>query len=62
MEKTFSAELSSLHPILDWVRTHLEETGLSDVEIRRIEIALEEGLVNIFAYAYQGETGLIHIR
>lgn len=61
MNKTFQAELSSLYPILNWVREHLEKTGLSDVEIRRIEIALEEGLVNIFSYAYQGEKGTIEI-
>lgn len=61
MEKTFSAELTSLHPILDWIRNYLEGTGLSDVEIRRIEIALEEGLVNIFSYAYQGKAGTIAI-
>lgn len=61
MTKTFKAELASLHPILNWVRDHLEKTGLSDVEIRRIEIALEEGLVNIISYAYQGETGTIDV-
>lgn len=61
MEKTFTAELASLYTILDWIRSYLEETGLSDVEIRRIEIALEEGLVNIFSYAYQGKVGEITI-
>lgn len=61
MEKTFTAELASLHPILDWIRKDLEDTSLSDVEIRRIEIALEEGLVNIFCYAYQGKVGNIDI-
>ena len=61
MEKTFTAELASLHPILEWIRNYLEDTGLSDVEIRRIEIALEEGLVNIFCYAYQGKVGNIAI-
>ena len=61
MEKTFTAELASLYSILDWIRNYLEETGLSDVEIRRIEIAIEEGLVNIFSYAYQGKVGTIDI-
>lgn len=61
MSKTFKAELASLPLILDWVRDHLEKTSLSDVEIRRIEIALEEGLVNIISYAYQGETGTIDV-
>ncbi|MEM8727280.1 MAG: ATP-binding protein [Chlamydiota bacterium] len=61
MEKTFTAELVSLHPILDWIRKYLEDIGLSTLEIRRIEIALEEGLVNIFSYAYRGNTGSIDI-
>jgi anti-sigma regulatory factor (Ser/Thr protein kinase) len=61
MIKTFKAELSSLHPMLSWVRDHLKAIGLSDVEIRRIEVALEEGLVNIISYAYQGEVGTIDI-
>ena len=61
MMKTFKAELSSLHPMLNWIRDHLKEIGFSDVERRRIEVALEEGLVNIISYAYQGEVGTIDI-
>ena len=61
MSQTFKAELASLHPILDWIRGYMEQTNLSDVEIRRIEIALEEGLVNIISYAYQGERGTIEV-
>lgn len=61
MSKTFKAELAALPSMLDWIRVQLEETGLSDVEIRRIEIALEEGLVNIISYAYQGEIGTLEI-
>ena len=57
MKKSFSAELASLQTILRWVSQHLEETNLSDVEIRRIEIAIEEGIVNIISYAYQGKVG-----
>lgn len=61
MSKTFKAELAALSSMLDWIRIQLEKTGLSDVEIRRIEIALEEGLVNIISYAYQGEVGTIEV-
>lgn len=61
MSKTFKAELAALPSMLDWIRIQLEKTGLSDVEIRRIEIALEEGLVNIISYAYQGEVGTIEV-
>ena len=58
---SFSAELNSLHPMLEWIRTHLEGSGLSDIEIRRIEIALEEALVNIISYAYQEDRGRIEL-
>lgn len=61
MSKTFKAELSAILSILDWIRIQLEKTGLSDVEIRRIEIALEEGIMNIISYAYQGEVGTIEV-
>lgn len=47
--------------MLEWVRIHLDEAGFSDIEARRIEIALEEALVNIISYAYQGEEGMIEL-
>jgi len=58
---SFTAELNSLHPMLKWIRTHFEGSGLSDIEIRRIEIALEEALVNIISYAYQAHGGMIEL-
>ncbi|WP_194847188.1 ATP-binding protein [Candidatus Neptunochlamydia vexilliferae] len=58
---SFTAELASLHPILNWVGSHLEKTSFSDVEVRRIELALEEGIVNIISYAYQGTVGMIDV-
>ena len=58
-EKSFDANLRELHSMLGWVREGLENGGLKDVEMRRIEIALEEGLVNIISYAYQGGEGKI---
>jgi len=64
MEDTtkFPAQLASLHSMLGWIRERLEGGGLSDVEIRRIEIALEEGLVNVISYAYQGVEGEITLQ
>ena len=59
---SFTAEQSSLHSMLEWIRTHLETSGLSDVEIRRIELALEEALVNIISYAYQKDRGEIELK
>jgi len=58
---TFPAELSSLYPMLSWVRNQVEEESFNDAEMRRIEIALEEALVNIIHYAYQGKVGVIEI-
>lgn len=58
-EASFSAQLESLYPMLEWTRTHLKLMKLSDVEIRRIELALEEGLVNVISYAYEGKKGEI---
>ncbi|MCB1085096.1 MAG: ATP-binding protein [Chlamydiia bacterium] len=59
--KSFEADLRQLHPMLTWIREHLEQTSLSDIERIRIEIALEEGLVNIISYAYQSRKGSIEI-
>jgi len=58
-QKSFTATLSELYTMLGWIREKLDQTGLSDVEVRRIEIALEEGLVNVISYAYQGKEGTI---
>jgi len=48
-QKSFTATLSELYAMLGWVCETLDQTGLSDVEVRRIEIALEEGLVNVIS-------------
>lgn len=58
---TFSAEIASLHAMLSWVRKELEESHFSDPELKRIEIALEEALVNIIQYAYVGKKGVIEM-
>jgi serine/threonine-protein kinase RsbW len=58
-QKSFNATLSELYEMLGWIREKLDQTGLSDVEESRIEIALEEGLVNVFSYAYQGKEVVI---
>ena len=61
MQKSFNATLNELHKMLGWVGERLVNTSFSDIEKRRIQIALEEGLVNIISYAYQGEIGKISL-
>ena len=58
-QKFFNAALNELYAMLEWIREKLDQTSLSDIEVRRIEIALEEGLVNVISYAYQGKEGMI---
>lgn len=59
--QVFQPELGELHAMLAWIRERLEGAGLSDIEVRRIEIALEEGLVNVISYAYQGKEGTLEL-
>lgn len=58
-QKSFDATLSEMYAMLGWIREKLDQTGLSNIEVKRIEIALEEGLVNVITYAYQGKKGAI---
>ncbi|MCB1075768.1 MAG: ATP-binding protein, partial [Simkania sp.] len=56
---TFSANISSLRPILAWIISQIEESPFDQAELRRIEVALEEALVNIIHYAYLDQEGEI---
>ena len=58
---TFPADLASLRPMLAWVLSHIQESSFQDSEMRRIEVALEEALVNIIHYAYPDQEGVIEI-
>lgn len=44
------AELESLPKVLAWVRAQVEETNLSEGEKKRVEIALEEAVVNVMMH------------
>lgn len=51
MEANFSAEIEELPKILQWIRTQLEKTELPDREKKRMEIAMEEAIVNVINHA-----------
>ena len=59
--KTFEASLSTLHEMLQWVVSLLKKEEMPSADIKRVEIALEEAIVNIISYAYGSETGPIEI-
>jgi serine/threonine-protein kinase RsbW len=51
---TLPGKLDSLYPFLDFVSRFAREQGFSSERISKIALALEEVLVNIIKYAYQG--------
>lgn len=58
---TFSSELKYLSQMLTWVSENLARKGLDPKEIRRIELATEEALVNVIQHAYKNQIGKIEI-
>ena len=57
----FEADMSILRSMMDWIHDHLLLTNVTDGEKRKIEVALEEALVNIISYAYKKRGGQIEI-
>ncbi|MCK4934171.1 MAG: ATP-binding protein [Simkaniaceae bacterium] len=57
----FVADLGHLSKMLQWIKKHLRNTTFSSKDSRKIEIALEEALVNIIHYAYGTHLGNITI-
>lgn len=57
----FPAELKILHTILSWVCDQISQLDFTPMQIRKIEIALEEALVNIIQYAYRSHPGTIEV-
>ena len=59
---SFVAKHKFLCPMLEWIGSHLKTSGLPDIQIRRMELALEEALVNIISYAYPKKQGMIELK
>lgn len=57
----FQARLEKLKGALTWVRCQVEDIGFSHSDVRKIELALEEALVNIILYAYKNSKGIVEI-
>lgn len=53
----FRADLTLLTEMLDFIRAPLEKKNISLQELRRIELAAEEALVNVISYAYPQKNG-----
>ncbi len=56
------AEMKSLRELLEFISVCARETEISEKSIRKLELAAEEALVNIFRYAYpEGSTGILEV-
>lgn len=60
--KTFKANLISLYPMLEYAKSAMAPYFSAEEELSKIELALEEALVNIIYYAYPYEEGDVSLR
>lgn len=60
--KIFYAQLDLLHPMLSWIRGAFKEAGFDEPIVRKLELAMEEALVNIMHHAYQDKPGDIDVQ
>lgn len=59
--KTFPAKLDNLHAMLKFVVDYAETLKFDYNQILKIELALEEALVNIINYGYGSKHGFVEI-
>ncbi len=57
----FLAQFKELSTMLSWVRDHLSPLVMSKTDQRKIELAVEEALVNVIRYAYPTSQGKVTI-
>jgi serine/threonine-protein kinase RsbW len=58
---TFPAKAEMLEAMMSWIRAHAMEARLNQPESRKLELSLEEVLVNIIRYAYKDTKGKIEL-
>ncbi len=62
MEMTFPATVDALDRIVAYVTAKAEADGVNPTLIQRLEVALEEAVVNVCRHAYAGRSGEIRVR
>lgn len=61
MAKIYAASLDKLYEMLSYIRENAIRVGFDESEVVKIELAVEEALVNIINYAYPNSSGYITI-
>lgn len=56
----FYADLKSLHEMSEFIKEQAIASGLQKDEIRKLELASEEAIVNIVSYAYNSSSSSSH--
>lgn len=56
------ALLENVPVLLDFTRERLMERDMDDIAVSRLEMAVEELLVNVASYAYPGDPGEVELR
>ena len=62
VERWFPANARELHNVLTFVSEAARPTGLGAQQASRLELALEEALVNVCSYAYPDGRGEVVVR
>ena len=58
---TLSSKVEQVQEIIRWVHSQVDERKLFPQEIRKIELAMEEAVVNVIEHSYKGKGGEIDI-
>lgn len=57
----FPASMDKLYDMLDYIRIRAQDAGFDSYTVAKIELAVEEALVNIIEHGYAGKPGDIQI-
>ena len=57
----FQAQLEMLDLMMEWIRTHVDSMGFSPVDGKKIQLAMEEALVNVICHAYKNGKGAVEL-
>lgn len=61
MQKTIQAELSELRKAIDFITAHARDATCKEEDLWKIQLAVEEAILNIIHHGYTDSPGPIHI-
>ncbi len=60
--KQMPARVESLHELLTFIRTEAKKREFSENALNRIDLVVEEALVNVFVHGYAQDQGQVEVR